>query len=128
MSAAVDTTPPTVPGQPSGTSPTTSTIQISWAASTDASPPITYRIYRDGGATSVGSTTTTSFTDTGLVAGSSHTYTVDAVDAGNNASNKSPASAPIVVSTTVSGGQPKPGHTKLVPDTAADRHPGDQHR
>ncbi len=87
-----------------------------WAASTDPAPaslPITYRIYRDGGATSIGSTTTTSFTDTGLVAGSSHTYTVDAVDAANNASDKSQASASIIVSTSVSGGQPKPGHTRL---------------
>ena len=123
VSAAADTTPPTVPGQPSGTSPSTSSIQISWAASTDATPPITYRVYRDGGATSIGSTTTTSFTDTGLVAGSSHTYTVDAVDALNHASNKSPASAPIVVSTSVSGGQPKPGHTTLVPDVPRNNVP-----
>ena len=49
--APVDTTAPTVPGRPAGTSPSTSSIQITWAASTDASLPITYRIYRDGGAT-----------------------------------------------------------------------------
>ena len=76
-----DTTAPTVPGVPTGTSPSTSSIELSWTASTDASSPITYRIYRDGGATPVGQTTTLSFTDTGLAAGSSHTYTVDAVDA-----------------------------------------------
>ena len=50
---------PTTPGTPTGTSPSTSTIQISWTASTDASPPITYRIYRDGNPTrSVPATTT----------------------------------------------------------------------
>ena len=35
--AAGDTTAPTVPGRPAGTSPSTSSIQISWAASTDPS-------------------------------------------------------------------------------------------
>ena len=59
----VDTDPPTVPGKPAGSSPATGTITINWAASTDASPPITYRIYRDGN--QVGTTTSTSFTDTG---------------------------------------------------------------
>ncbi len=38
-----DTTPPTVPGKPTGSSPAAGQITISWAASTDASPPITYR-------------------------------------------------------------------------------------
>ena len=77
---APDTTPPTVPGQPSGTSPSVGTIQIAWSASTDASPPITYRVYRDGGSDAVGSTTSTTFTDPGLTPGTTHTYTVDAVD------------------------------------------------
>jgi PKD repeat protein len=111
-----DTTPPTTPGQPVGTSPSTSSIQISWVASTDASLPITYRIYRDGGSSSIGSTTNTTYTDTGLAAGSTHTYRVDAVDAANNPSPMSPVSAAITVQ-SVSGGQPKPGHTQLPPDT-----------
>ncbi len=116
-----DTTPPTTPGQPTGSSPLPGTIQISWAASTDASQPITYRIYRDGGATPVGATTATSFGDTGLANGSTHTYTVDAVDAANNASAKSPPSASITVSSPVP--QPGPGHTTLVPATARNNLP-----
>ncbi len=108
-----DTAPPTTPGRPTGTSPSTSSIQISWAASTDASPPITYRVYRDGNSTPVGSTTDTSFTDTGLASGSTHTYSVDAVDAVNNVSQMSQASASITVGSTP---QPGPGHTALVPD------------
>ena len=75
------------------------TITIDWAASQDASPPVTYRVYRDGGSTAIGSTTATSFTDTGLAPGSSHTYAVDAVDSLNNpASAKSQPSASITVS------------------------------
>ncbi len=112
--ASNDTTPPTRPGRPTGSSPSAGTIQISWAASTDASPPITYRIYRDGNASPVGSTTTTSFTDSGLQFGSAHTYTVDAVDAANNVSQMSLPSASITVASPTQ--LPPPGHTRLVPD------------
>ena len=99
---ASDTTPPTVPGQPTGQSPVAGSISISWAGSTDTSPPITYRIYRDGGQTVIGSTTNTSFTDSGLTAGTSHTYRVDATDAIGNVSQMSVASAPITVSSSAS--------------------------
>ena len=99
---ASDTTPPTVPGQPTGQSPVAGSISISWAGSTDASPPITYRIYRDGGQTVIGSTTNTSFTDNGLTPGTSHTYRVDATDAIGNVSQMSVASAPITVSSSSS--------------------------
>jgi hypothetical protein len=95
--AALDTTPPTVPGQPTGQSSVPGAISITWAASTDDSPPITYQVYRDGGGASIGSTTSTSFTDTGLTPGSSHTYRVDATDSQGNSSAMSPASAPITV-------------------------------
>ena len=122
VATATDNIAPSVPGRPAGTSPSAGTIQISWAASTDPAPaslPITYRIYRDNGLTSVGSSTTTSFTDTGaaLVAGSTHTYTVDAVDAATNASAKSQASLSITVATAGGAGtQPVPGHTRLAYD------------
>jgi chitodextrinase len=92
-----DTTPPTVPGTPAGQSPTKGKIQLNWSPSTDQSPPITYRIYRDGGNTPIGTTTDTSFEDQGLTPGSVHTYTVDAVDALDNQSAMSPASDPIAV-------------------------------
>jgi fibronectin type 3 domain-containing protein len=44
-------------------------------------------VFRDG--TQVGTPTTASFTDTGLIAGSSHSYTVEAVDSGPNTSVQS---------------------------------------
>jgi hypothetical protein len=96
-----DTTPPTVPGTPSGTSPALGTVVIGWTESTDDSPPITYRIYRDGGSTPVGESAIPSFSDEGLAPGSSHTYTVDAVDAVGNASAQSAPSSPIVVQSAI---------------------------
>ncbi len=47
--ATAETDPPTVPGTPTGSSTGAGSITIAWAPSQDASPPITYRIYRDGG-------------------------------------------------------------------------------
>jgi hypothetical protein len=95
-----DTDPPTIPGKPTGSSPSAGAISINWTASTDASPPITYRIYRDGNPTVIGFGTSTSFTDTGLIPGSQHTYTIDAVDGVNNPpSLSSPASDQITVAT-----------------------------
>ncbi len=97
-----DTQPPTIPGQPSGSSNAPGQISLSWAASTDdVASTITYRVYRDGGPTPVGSvssssTTTVGFTDTGLAPSSMHTYQVDASD-GVNASALSPVSDQITV-------------------------------
>ena len=46
---APDITPPTDPGMPTGVSNSTSTIDLTWAASTDAaSTNLTYRVFRDG--------------------------------------------------------------------------------
>ena len=92
-----DTTPPTTPGKPSGSSPSPGTISITWAASTDQSPPITYSIFRDGGGTAITTTTNTSYSDTGLAAGSFHTYAVQATDAFTNTSQMSPVSDQIQV-------------------------------
>jgi hypothetical protein len=102
-----DITPPSQPGKPSGVATSSSTIDLTWTASTDdQSSEITYRVYRDGGGSPIGtvvssSTTTVSFTDTGLASGSTHTYRVDARDQALNTSQLSPASDPI---TTFSGG------------------------
>ena len=100
-STGPDTTPPTTPGAPTGTSQTKDSINVTWSGSFDDSLPITYRIYRDGNPTSIGQTTGTTFTDTGLTQGSIHTYTVDAVDAVNNENAMSPVSAPIQVASLI---------------------------
>ena len=93
-----DVTPPTTPGvSPRGTSTSAGQIDLSWSASTDDSPPITYRIYRDGDTSPIVETTATTYSDMGLAAGSIHTYTVDAVDAATNVSEMSLVSDPITV-------------------------------
>ena len=97
-----DTTTPSVPGQPSGTSTKVGTVDLTWGASTDPdNATLTYDVYRDGAPSPIAkvtssSTTTVSFTDTGLVPGSSHTYAVDATD-GTNTSAQSTPSDPILV-------------------------------
>lgn len=71
---------------------------------------LSYRIFRDGGSTPIATLTATSwpeagtqpvlrYQDTGLAPGSSHTYTYQATDGSHN-SAKSPASAPVTVSST----------------------------
>ena len=80
------TTAPTAPGQPTVTGVTSSTVSLSWAASSDTggSGVTGYRVFR--GATQVGTPTGTTFTDTGLAASTTFSYTVRAVDASNNVS------------------------------------------
>ena len=103
-----DNQAPTVPGKPAGQATASDTISISWSPSSDASA-ITYRVYRDGGTSPIGETAGTNWTDTGLVPGSTHTYTVEAIDAFGNESELSPASDPIT--------------TPLPPDTEAPAKP-----
>ena len=101
-----DTTDPTPPGTPTGVSNSSSTISLTWAASDDdVSASLRYDVYRDGslaGSVTSASSTTVSFTDVGLAAGSTHTYHVIAVDAASNASTASGESAAIVVQTAPS--------------------------
>ena len=68
-------------------SATSSTVILSWSASTD--PDIAaYHVYRGTGSggpyTDVGNTSNTSLTDTGLNAGATYFYVVSARDTGNN--------------------------------------------
>ncbi len=95
-----DTTAPTVPIGLTAGAVTPTSIPLSWTASTDDVGVTEYRILREG--TQVGTTTSTSFTDTGLTPSTSYSYTVRAVDA---AGNVSAASTPLTVSTAT---QPKP--------------------
>ena len=98
---APDLNPPTVPGTPAGVATGKTSIDVTWTTSTDnGGAPITYRIYRDGDGTPVGSitsasTTTVTYGDTGLDVASSHTYQVDAVDESGNPSAKSAVSGPV---------------------------------
>jgi fibronectin type 3 domain-containing protein len=93
------------PATPSGltiTGTTTSSISLSWTEADNGDPAASYTVSE--GSVVVATTSTTSATISGLAAGSSHTYTVTAVDA---AGNGSAASAPIT-GTTGSGGPTNP--------------------
>ena len=88
----VDTTPPTVPTGVTAVAQSSSSILVSWTASTDASGISEYRVFRNGGATAIATVQTTSFTNTGLTASTAYSYTVVAVDAASTP-NVSAASA-----------------------------------
>ncbi|HSB85847.1 MAG TPA: Ig-like domain-containing protein, partial [Ilumatobacteraceae bacterium] len=79
-----DTTAPTVPTNLAATPASISQINLSWSASTDNVGVAGYRIFRNG--VQVGTSTTTSFNDTGLTANTTYGYSVNAYDAAGNAS------------------------------------------
>lgn len=103
---STDQQPPSVPGQPTGTSSGFTTTDLSWPGSVDdTSATLQYRIYRDGVwvATTPSSAPVVSYQDTGLVPGSIHTYSIVAVDLAGNQSAAGPVSDPITVLAAPSG-------------------------
>lgn len=102
--AAVDSTPPTVPTGLTATAISTTEIDLAWNASTDAVGVTGYRIYRDGGTTAYASVTSgITYKDFGVTQGSTHSYTVSAFDAaGNESAKSSSASGTAVSSVTLS--------------------------
>ena len=112
----VDTTAPTVPSGVTAAAQSTASILVSWTASTDNSGISGYRVFRDAGATPVATIQTTSYTDTGLAAGTTYSYTVAAVDAAP-APNVSAVSA--AVSATTQSPPPPPADT-TAPTVPAD--------
>jgi endoglucanase len=98
-----DTTAPSAPTNLSSPSHTSSSVSLTWSASTDNVGVTGYQVFR--GSTQVGTATTTSFTDTGLAASTAYSYTVKAVDA---AANVSAASNAVSVTTSAASGDTTP--------------------
>lgn len=97
-----DTTAPSVPTGLASPSQTSSSVSLTWNASTDnagGSGVAGYDVYRNGGL--VGSPSSTSYTDTGLAASTSYNYRVRSRD---NASNASAQSTQISATTKTGGG------------------------
>ncbi len=86
-----DTTLPTTPGQPTVGTVTTTSIALSWTASSDtgSSGLAGYRIYRGG--TLIATSVTNTYTNTGLTPSTTYSYTVQAYDGANNFSAQSVA-------------------------------------
>jgi Uncharacterized protein conserved in bacteria len=85
---------PTIPADALCSGHTTSSITLSWTASIASAGIKNYEVSRNG--TIVGTTTQTAYTDNGLPANTTYTYTLVAVD---SKGNRSGASAPITAST-----------------------------
>lgn len=98
-SGSSDTQAPTVPSNLASPSKTDTSVSLSWSASTDNVGVTGYDVYRNG--SYAGTTTGTTYTDTGLVASTAYTYTVKAKDAAGNASA---ASSSVNVTTNASSG------------------------
>jgi hypothetical protein len=98
-SPAGDVTAPTMPTDLTATAASVDQIQLTWTTSTDDGTGVVgYKVFRDGNPIPVGTTTTTVFIDTGLVANSRYTYTVSAYDAASP-SNESQESDPASTTT-----------------------------
>ena len=113
----IDTAAPSIPTGLTATAISSSQINLSWTASTDNVAVTGYQVLRGG--IVIATVATTSYSDTGLTAGTNYVYTVKAVDAAGNVSAASGSAnattltsdttAPIVAitttptSTTVSG-------------------------
>ena len=89
-----DVAPPSAPTGLTATPVSFEQIDLSWNASTDDAGVARYDVYRDGAKVGSVGGTTLSYSDTGLEAQTSYTYSVQALDAaGNRSAHSEPASA-----------------------------------
>ncbi|MEU6195686.1 glycoside hydrolase family 18 chitinase [Streptomyces sp. NPDC047061] len=95
---------PSAPGTPTASGITNTGVTLNWSAATDDKGIKNYDVLRDGKV--VSTVTTTSYTDTGLTAGTDYSYTVQARD---TASQTGPVSGAVAVHTT--GGTTTPPTT-----------------
>jgi glucosylceramidase len=94
-----DTTPPSTPTNLAASGTTASSTTLTWGASTDNVGVSGYQVLRNG--TQIATTGGTSYTDTGLSASTTYSYTVKAYDA---AGNVSAASNTATVTTSAGSG------------------------
>ncbi|MEV6479414.1 glycoside hydrolase family 18 chitinase [Streptomyces sp. NPDC051576] len=95
---------PSAPGTPTASAVTDTSVNLSWSAATDDKGVKNYDVLRDGA--KVATVTTTSYTNTGLTAGTDYSYTVQARD---TADQTGPVSGAVAVHTT--GGTTTPPAT-----------------
>ncbi len=88
---AGDTTPPSAPANLTAAAPSSGRVDLSWGPSADDVGVADYQILRDGGP--VGTSTTTSFSDTTVQPSTTYSYVVVARDAALNVSPPSNAAS-----------------------------------
>ncbi len=98
---------PSAPGKPTASDITDTSVKLSWTAATDDKGIKNYDVLRDGA--KVATVTGTTYTNTGLTAGTDYSYAVQARD---TADQTGPASASTAVRTTGGGGE-QPGGDKI---------------
>ena len=113
--STTDTTPPSVPAGLVGTAISSSQINLSWTASTDNVGVTGYNVYRGG--TKIGTSGTTSYSDTGLTASTTYTYTVAAYDAAGNTSAQSASVSAMTQASSGGGSLPTSLGWYQIPNT-----------
>ena len=108
------TEPPSVPADVVATPIASSQIDVSWSASTHVAPVVGYQVFRD--LIQVATTSLTTFSDTGLQASTTYSYTIRAFDGFGNVSSSS-----VPVATTTFALPPPP--PTVAPTTTPSRPP-----
>ncbi len=89
VTTLIDSVAPSVPGKPTSSAQTMTSITLNWTASTDNVALVGYRVFRNGAL--VASPTSTTYTDTGLTPQTSYSYTIAAYDSSGVMSAQSAA-------------------------------------
>ncbi|WP_103072668.1 fibronectin type III domain-containing protein, partial [Aquimarina sediminis] len=97
ISTVADTQAPSVPTNVTASNIGATSADLTWTASTDNVGVTAYEIFQ--GATSIGTSTTTNYTVTGLTANTTYSFTVKAKDAAGNVSASSTAVSVTTTST-----------------------------
>src|SRR5579862_7270649 len=113
---AADTTPPSVPTGLAAVAASSSQINLNWTASTDNVGVTGYKVFRGG--VQIGTSTTNAYSDTGLTASTSYTYTVSAYDAAGNTSAQSSGASATTLAASSGGSLPTSLGWYQIPNTS----------
>lgn len=128
LATVTDTQAPSTPAAPELVNTTTSIIDFSWNRPADNFAVVSYQVYRDGSL--VGTTSATSYRDSGLAQGTNYAYRIRALDKAGNASADSPIlnaatqgpgdmTGPIISSVTVASTTTNGGNVTFITNEAA---------